>query len=503
MDLANAAAAIRPRSYWAAIDLGVLLVRTWWGPVMKSWLSITLPIYMALTLLCYPAHAMLGVVIFWWCLPLWERLPLHVMSRALFGHCPTVTDVIRNVPKLFKTDLIASLMWRRFSLVRSFNLPVTQLEHLRGERLARRLTLLQRDAYHVAFFWLLFCYLMLWVLFFGVIALIWFIIPQEFTFGVWSLIWAVEGAEGLLWSMGLYLGLTLVTPFYVGGGFALYLNRRVLLEGWDIELAFRRLAKRVAHVRRAPPALMLSMALSVFFMATLWGPPQAYAHEAERREARDTIETLLNQPPFVRQERVLQPVFDPFWNGWEERAWHWPWEGEDRDKQWFEQGLSFIKIDAGAWLKAILILLLFFSLMVLCRQLWVWRHLFRQEALSQHKRAAPGLSRDATYTQARVEALWQAGEYRAALAMLYQRLLEETQAQGVAIEPSDTERELMGKIASMASTVSDDTWQAAASSLVDAWMHLAYWHETMSDEAFLERCRAWDKALFSKGRRHS
>ena len=32
----------------------------------------------------------------------------------------------------------------------------------------------------------------------------------------------------------------LLEPFYVGAGFAMYLNRRVQLEAWDIEQEFRR-----------------------------------------------------------------------------------------------------------------------------------------------------------------------------------------------------------------------------------------------------------------------
>ena len=31
-------------------------------------------------------------------------------------------------------------------------------------------------------------------------------------------------------------------PFYVAAGFGLYLNRRTMLEGWDIEVALRRIA---------------------------------------------------------------------------------------------------------------------------------------------------------------------------------------------------------------------------------------------------------------------
>ena len=38
----------------------------------------------------------------------------------------------------------------------------------------------------------------------------------------------------------------LLEPFYVAAGFGLYLNRRTLLEGWDIEVALRRIAERHA-----------------------------------------------------------------------------------------------------------------------------------------------------------------------------------------------------------------------------------------------------------------
>jgi hypothetical protein len=36
------------------------------------------------------------------------------------------------------------------------------------------------------------------------------------------------------------IAIFLVEPFYVAGGFAMYLNRRAELEAWDIEQEFRR-----------------------------------------------------------------------------------------------------------------------------------------------------------------------------------------------------------------------------------------------------------------------
>ena len=39
-----------------------------------------------------------------------------------------------------------------------------------------------------------------------------------------------------------------IEPFYVGAGFGLYLNRRTQLEAWDLEIAFRRMRKRLEAV---------------------------------------------------------------------------------------------------------------------------------------------------------------------------------------------------------------------------------------------------------------
>ena len=53
---------------------------------------------------------------------------------------------------------------------------------------------------------------------------------------------------------------TLIEPFYVGAGFALYLNCRTRIEGWDVELAFKRLARRLTKTA------LLWLALGSFVM---------------------------------------------------------------------------------------------------------------------------------------------------------------------------------------------------------------------------------------------
>ena len=57
------------------------------------------------------------------------------------------------------------------------------------------------------------------------------------------------------------VAVSLIEPLYVAGGFAIYLNRRTLLEGWDIEVALRRLADRIAAgARRAAIVLLMAAA---------------------------------------------------------------------------------------------------------------------------------------------------------------------------------------------------------------------------------------------------
>ena len=68
-----------------------------------------------------------------------------------------------------------------------------------------------------------------------------------------SIWWEVEG---LLPPLGLSMGIMaslcvsmwLVDLFSTGAGFGIYLNHRTWVEGWDVELAFRRMANRLNGV---------------------------------------------------------------------------------------------------------------------------------------------------------------------------------------------------------------------------------------------------------------
>ena len=132
MRLSDASVVIRPRTSWEAMDLGVLMAREHRGLLMSSWALITLPVFVLFSVLLwnYPTTALF---LFWWLKPAFDRLPLYILSKALFGETPTLKQSLRQWPRLLKGQLLASLTWRRFSLSRSFVMPVVQLEGLEGQ----------------------------------------------------------------------------------------------------------------------------------------------------------------------------------------------------------------------------------------------------------------------------------------------------------------------------------------------------------------------------------
>ncbi len=141
MRLTDASVAIRPRSTWEAMDLGVLLARQHRGLLMSAWALVSLPVFALLSLLLWD-HPSIALLLFWWLKPAFERLPLYILSRALFGDTPSLKQALKAWPRLLKPQLLASLSWRRLSLSRSFTLPVQQLEGLDGLARQQRLRVL-------------------------------------------------------------------------------------------------------------------------------------------------------------------------------------------------------------------------------------------------------------------------------------------------------------------------------------------------------------------------
>ena len=232
-----------------AMDLGVTMARHWWRRLLASWLVTILPWFIVVWAIFWP-HPIWAALVLWWLKPLWDRVPLFVLSRALFGAEPTVGETIRAAPRLWKEHLGLSLFLYRLDPVRTFFLPVLQLEKSAGQTMYRRRGVLLRNSLGSASWLTLTCICLELVVMVGLLGLALIMLPDR---PEWSgaFLWEQFEEDQLpvplrLWyAVSAFVALTVVEPLYVACGFALYVNRRTELEGWDIELIFRQLAQRL------------------------------------------------------------------------------------------------------------------------------------------------------------------------------------------------------------------------------------------------------------------
>jgi hypothetical protein len=239
--------AVRPRSPWEAADLGVALLRDQARPAFLAWLAALLPPAVVLGV-AFRHRPWLALLLLWWLKPLLDRPVLHVLAKATFGETPSLKDTFRALPVTCRRGLAATLLWRRLSPERSLLLPVWQLETPTGAAFRRRRKILlgrvRNQAQLLSFVGLL-CTAALVL---GTLAAIAFFWPVDAGPNPWLALFARAGRR-LAWLDALLPFLVLaamavVEPFYLAAGFGLYLNRRVQLEAWDLELAFRQLGRR-------------------------------------------------------------------------------------------------------------------------------------------------------------------------------------------------------------------------------------------------------------------
>jgi hypothetical protein len=280
MQLNETTLVIRPRNPWEAIDLGVLLAARHWRLLLSSWAIATVPLYALLTLLLWD-HPSMVIGLIWWLKPAFERLPLHILAQSLFGSAPSLTQALRQWLRLLRPQLLASLTWRRLSLSRSFTLPVLQLEGLGGQQRLRRLAVLRRQNGGAARWLTLVGIHLELVLGLGAVGLLYMLTPHAMSsFADSPLLLDAHSVEAP-WLTHLrnafYVLILLIwEPIYVACGFTLYLNRRTVLEAWDIELQFRRLRQRLRGSASNIAALLATLAvLSALTVPThdAWADP--------------------------------------------------------------------------------------------------------------------------------------------------------------------------------------------------------------------------------------
>ncbi|MFJ7314063.1 DUF4129 domain-containing protein [Pseudomonas sp. NPDC098747] len=512
MRLSDATVVIRPRTTWEAMDLGVLMSQQHRRLLMTSWAIVTLPLFALLSVLLWDSPS-LAVFIFWWLKPAYERLPLYILSKALFGETPTLKQALREWPRLLKPQLLASLTWRRLTFSRSFLMPVVQLEGLAGDARQQRLqVLLQRNAGAAQWLTIIGVHLetALWI---GLLVLFYMLLPQqiEIDWDWQSLILAADHDWRWLEHLtNAFYALVLVVwePIYVACGFSLYLNRRTQLEAWDIELVFRRLRQRL---NSSVLGVLLAVCLLLPNVQPVWAVEPIDAPDAPRllnqpltsQVSRDSIKALLEQPPFKNPESVTRYRFgdDPATTAKEEKPGEAP--------QWLKTLLGWLDGQHFNALATIIEVLLWGTVITVLGWL-IWRYReFLQAFVSRRPALPPRAKRPASQQvfgldlnrdtlpddiAAHAEQLWQS-QPRAALSLLYRGLLSHLLHDfDLTLKAADTENQVLARVEQL----QRPELLAFSRTLTTHWQNMAYGHRVPAVHLQQELCDGW-RALFGHG----
>jgi len=278
---------------------------------------------------------------------------------------------------------------------------------------------------------------------------------------------------------------TVLEPFYLAAGFALYLNRRTHLEAWDVELRFRLLRRRVGVSN------LLACALALL-LAPLCIPPRAQAAEPpppppvhhELRPEQDSTQVI---------EKVLKdPVFEVYR---EVNDWKYLGEQDNNDDETslpdFGVGRFLAKLtEAAMWGGLLIGVLLLFAY----RNRWL--PLLRGSRSPKDRPAAPqtlfgldlrpeSLPDDVPGESLKLLA---AGDARAALGLLYRAaLVSLVHDRGVQVTESDTEGECLAKL----HRKDQGSLYEHFGTLTLIWQEVAYAHQTPDEASIDSLARSW------------
>ncbi|MDR0184787.1 DUF4129 domain-containing protein [Lysobacter arvi] len=284
MKIESLTVALRPRTPWEAVELGTALVRRHAAAIWKPWLLLTLPVFALFNAMAWAIDALwLAGLLMWWLKPVFDRVPLFVLSRAVFGDVPGARQTLAAQRNWGLSWLPGYLTWRRLSPLRSLNLPVDLLEGARGSEARERRRALGAPVHGVGVLTTVVCLHFELAVYLGLASVAIVFVPDEYVretlIRAWAVLKEAPAWLTLLSNALAYVALSVIEPFYVGAGFGLYLNRRTEVEAWDIELALRRLRERL--LRGATPLLLVALC-AAFVPAAVRAQDAGDIRDAER-----------------------------------------------------------------------------------------------------------------------------------------------------------------------------------------------------------------------------
>ena len=498
---------VRPRPPLEAVDLGFLLLKKNAKAVFIPWFMALTPLAAVLSALFWK-HPGWAILVLWWLKPALDRLPLSVLSQVTFGQVPGPVETLKHFFSGSRIGLFSSLTWRRLAPGRAMSLPLWQLEGLKGTTWRRRWSVMARHGGGSAAMLTLACLHFDIILQMACVGLVAMMVPtsSDWSFFDWLFNQGGSGpGPGRLMFVAAFLGTGIIEPFYVAGGFGLYLMRRAELEGWDIELAFRAMAQRISlgGARAVVKALLLMVMVSVSLVADgkpkpppatiqdLLEPTEPTPGLRPDSESKRKIIEIMRRKEFGETKEIKVPQ----WFQKKDKQKEQPSNFDFRWIKWIGETLA-------PFLKGIFIALLFAAVA------WVLWH-FRSVVGRVFRRKNDFLPPDALFgldirpenlpddVSAASWALWQDGKRREALALLYRgalvSLIHTHQLElGIGFTEGDCLRSAHHVLGASAGTYFED--------LTRAWLFTAYRHTPPEEGLAKQLCFEW-RAHFEQAAR--
>jgi hypothetical protein len=468
MQLDTVTAEIRPRSDWEAVDLGFAMVRRdFWRSITVWWLALGLPTAIGAVVLW--DHPLILLTLFWWFKPAGSRMVLFGLSRRLFGELPSWHAIWREIPRAWTRRFFFRFVWARFSPWMPVTLAVEDLEGLRGGAYKQRCAQVVRRGEGVVM-WLYFLSdtASAW-LGLGILFLVMMLVPDgqdgawQQAIGSWDSQSPLE--IPLLLSRTVVacvmVGISLTDVFVIGAGFGVYINNRTWIEGWDVELAFRRLAQRLGKV---------ALVMISFLMVSL----SAHA-DAEKATA-----TLIQE---VKAEADFKV--------------HTVTDRIPKQSPSTSSSLPVDLIQALTEIFAVTVVVLLVALLVWV--LWKNRLAFKslrlarpETRISPPARVVMGMDVSPETLPQDVPtaawALWQCGRHQEALGLLYRGSISRVMELGrVEIQESDTEGDCLRRVIQAGETVHPDYFKG----ITGTWTKMAYAGISPADAEVQRLCGQW------------
>lgn len=458
------------------MDLGVAMARTWWRPVWGAWLAAYVPAAIALGL-AFRDDPWLGALLLWWLKPLFDRFALHVLSRAVFGEVPRLRNTLGAWRELLQPGLLASLTVSRLNPARSFLLPVWQLERQTGNAARARRRALQRRLWAHAVWLTVICMNFEAVVLLSLGSVLDMFVPAKAdpAFDLGSLFSGDAWWAAWSWteSVAYALAVSIIEPLYVAAGFALYLDRRTRLEGWDLEVALRRLALRLGQTA----TLVVVVPVAALALVAVSAPAYAAAGTPKQE-----IAEVLKAPEFQTQRDVST----------------WVYRG-DPESERGSTDVEFWNRIARVLAKATQTLGWAALLVLAIMAVWFARRLLpahaeprppSQPSATPSWRPRPREERLPDDVAQAAAALASQGRFREALSLLYRGALAAmAMKHGLGIESGDTESDCLHR----AGPLLGEDARAYFVDLVASWQHAAYSVKPPDSAHVAGLCASWPR----------